>query len=124
MFDLLVVSIQFNSNQVAVPLKTRTPPTGTSPDPFQSEDPIKRAKMIVKAVTHFKDAKKLAECSTNLGVAMVGISDLRGDPTNFRDREGGEAHAQGGHGEAGPKKRKLEGATETQLYGYPGQNSH
>lgn len=50
----------------------------------------------------------LAEVSTGLGKAMVGISDIKGDDVNFRGREGG--------GEI-PKKRKLTGKTETQLYG-------
>jgi pyridoxal 5'-phosphate synthase pdxS subunit len=55
---------------------------------FKSGDPVKRAEAIVSAVTHYKDAKKLAELSTGLGVPMVGISDLKRDPVNFRDREG------------------------------------
>ncbi|PHH76600.1 hypothetical protein CDD80_1386 [Ophiocordyceps camponoti-rufipedis] len=41
---------------------------------FKSGDPAKRAKAIVRATTHFKDAKVLAECSTGLGEAMVGIN--------------------------------------------------
>ncbi|EFR01336.1 pyridoxine biosynthesis protein PDX1 [Nannizzia gypsea CBS 118893] len=41
---------------------------------FKSGDPRKRAKAIVQAVTHFKDAKVLAELSEGLGEAMVGIS--------------------------------------------------
>ncbi|EGC44921.1 pyridoxine biosynthesis protein pyroA [Histoplasma capsulatum var. duboisii H88] len=41
---------------------------------FKSGDPRKRAKAIVQAVTHFKDAKALAELSQGLGEAMVGIS--------------------------------------------------
>jgi pyridoxal 5'-phosphate synthase pdxS subunit len=41
---------------------------------FKSGDPAKRARAIVKAVTHFNDAKILAEVSRNLGEAMVGIS--------------------------------------------------
>ncbi|KAJ2722165.1 Pyridoxal 5'-phosphate synthase subunit snz1 [Coemansia sp. Benny D115] len=41
---------------------------------FKSGNPAKRAKAIVKAVTHFKDAKMLAEVSENLGEAMVGIN--------------------------------------------------
>ncbi|KAJ2374530.1 Pyridoxal 5'-phosphate synthase subunit snz1 [Coemansia sp. RSA 2607] len=41
---------------------------------FKSGDPAKRAKAIVKAVTHYKDAKVLAEVSENLGEAMVGIN--------------------------------------------------
>lgn len=41
---------------------------------FKSGDPKKRASAIVKAVTHFNDAKILAEVSENLGEAMVGIN--------------------------------------------------
>lgn len=67
---------------------------------------MKRARAIVQAVTHFKDAKVLATVSTDLGKAMVGISDIAGDDINFRDREGGDK------AERIPKKRKLEGKTE------------
>ena len=41
---------------------------------FKSGDPKVRAKAIVQAVTHFKDAKVLAKVSEGLGEAMVGIS--------------------------------------------------
>ena len=41
---------------------------------FKSGNAAQRAKAIVTAVTHYKDAKVLAECSTNLGEAMVGIN--------------------------------------------------
>jgi len=42
---------------------------------------------------------------------MVGISDIKADPTNFRDREGGAP-------EFLPiTKKHLVGETETQLYG-------
>ncbi|GAM23022.1 hypothetical protein SAMD00019534_061970 [Acytostelium subglobosum LB1] len=41
---------------------------------FKSGNPAQRAKAIVQAVTHFKDAAKLAEISENLGEAMVGIN--------------------------------------------------
>merc|ERR1711988_138533 len=41
---------------------------------FKSSDPAKRAKAIVRAVTHYKDPAVLAEVSTNLGPAMVGIN--------------------------------------------------
>jgi pyridoxal 5'-phosphate synthase pdxS subunit len=41
---------------------------------FKSGDAAKRAKAIVQATTHFKDAKILAECSAGLGEAMVGIN--------------------------------------------------
>jgi pyridoxal 5'-phosphate synthase pdxS subunit len=41
---------------------------------FKSGDPSKRAKAIVEATTHYKDAAILAEVSRNLGEAMVGIN--------------------------------------------------
>ncbi|HEY1016818.1 MAG TPA: pyridoxal 5'-phosphate synthase lyase subunit PdxS [Herpetosiphonaceae bacterium] len=40
---------------------------------FKSGNPEKRAKAIVEATTHFRDAKILADVSRNLGEAMVGI---------------------------------------------------
>ena len=42
---------------------------------FKSGDPAKRAAAIVKAVTNYTDAKLIAELSTNLGEAMVGINE-------------------------------------------------
>jgi pyridoxal 5'-phosphate synthase pdxS subunit len=39
---------------------------------FKSGDPAKRAAAIVKAVTHFRDPKILAEVSRDLGEPMVG----------------------------------------------------
>ena len=42
---------------------------------FKSGNPEKRAKAIVEAVAHYKDATKLAEISTDLGEAMVGINE-------------------------------------------------
>jgi len=39
---------------------------------FKSTNPEARAKAIVKAVTHYKDAKIIAEVSKNLGEAMPG----------------------------------------------------
>lgn len=41
---------------------------------FKSGDARKRARAIVQAVTHYKDAKVLAEVSEGLGEAMVGIN--------------------------------------------------
>lgn len=41
---------------------------------FKSGDPRKRAKAIVQATTHFRDAKVLAEVSAGLGEAMVGLN--------------------------------------------------
>lgn len=42
---------------------------------FKSGDPAKRAAAIVKAVTNYTDAKLIAELSTDLGEAMVGINE-------------------------------------------------
>ena len=42
---------------------------------FKSGNPTKRADAIVKAVTNYKDAKMLAELSSDLGEAMVGINE-------------------------------------------------
>lgn len=42
---------------------------------FKSGDPAKRAAAIVKAVTNYIDAKLIAELSTDLGEAMVGINE-------------------------------------------------
>ena len=41
---------------------------------FKSGDPAKRAQAIVKAVTNYQDAKLIAELSSGLGEAMVGIN--------------------------------------------------
>ena len=41
---------------------------------FKSDNPVARATAIVKAVTHYNDAKIIAEVSENLGEAMVGIN--------------------------------------------------
>merc|ERR550539_2078376 len=55
---------------------------------FKSEHPEKRARAIVKAVTHFRDPKVLAEVSEGIGEAMTGINmdDLA---VRWADREGG-----------------------------------
>merc|ERR1712224_596658 len=55
---------------------------------FKSSEPEKRARAIVKAVTHFKDSKMLAEVSENIGEAMTGINmdDLS---VRWASREGG-----------------------------------
>ena len=41
---------------------------------FKSGDPAKRANAIVKAVTNYQDAAMIAELSSGLGEAMVGIN--------------------------------------------------
>jgi pyridoxal 5'-phosphate synthase pdxS subunit len=43
---------------------------------FKSGDPARRAAAIVEAVTHFRDAERIARVSMNLGEPMVGI-DVR-----------------------------------------------
>merc|ERR1711937_274990 len=55
---------------------------------FKSTNPEKRARAIVKAVTHFNNAQVLAEVSEDLGEAMTGINcdDL---VVRFASREGG-----------------------------------
>lgn len=80
---------------------------------FKAKDPEKRAAAIVRATTHFRDPKVLMEVSTGLGPAMVGISDIKGDPVNFRDREGGEYQYDG----KVPPKKELVGDTEVKMYG-------
>lgn len=41
---------------------------------FKSGDPVRRAKAIVQAVTHYDDAGTLARISENLGEAMSGVA--------------------------------------------------
>lgn len=53
---------------------------------FKSGDPAARARACVMATTHFNDPKVLVEVSRGLGEAMVGITNLKNDPVNFRDR--------------------------------------
>jgi pyridoxal 5'-phosphate synthase pdxS subunit len=48
---------------------------------FKSEDPARRAAAIVKAVTHYRDPKIIAEVSKGLGEAMTGI-DIKDIPEN------------------------------------------
>lgn len=42
---------------------------------FKSGNPAKRATAIVQAVTNYTDAKLIAELSSDLGEAMVGINE-------------------------------------------------
>lgn len=46
----------------------------TALTPVLSGDPAKRARAIVQAVTHYNNPQVLADVSSNLGDAMVGIS--------------------------------------------------
>ena len=56
----------------------------------------------MRAVAHYSDPKVLLETSMNLGKAMVGISDVKGDAVNFALPPG---LAQGGHRRGIPKRR-------------------
>jgi pyridoxal 5'-phosphate synthase pdxS subunit len=40
---------------------------------FKSADPARRARAIVRATTHFEDARAVADASRGLGEAMPGI---------------------------------------------------
>lgn len=54
---------------------------------FKSDDPAPRAKAIVEATTHFRDADVLARVSRGLGVAMTGIAmDEINDTQRFAQR--------------------------------------
>ncbi len=57
---------------------------------FKSNDPAPRAKAIVEATTHFRDADILAKVSRGLGAPMTGIgmdaSGSTADGTRFEDR--------------------------------------
>mmetsp|Transcript_147686 Transcript_147686/g.411337 ORF Transcript_147686/g.411337 Transcript_147686/m.411337 type:complete len:321 (-) Transcript_147686:167-1129(-) len=68
---------------------------------FKSSDPKKRAKAIVQAVTHYNNAKVLAEVSTDIGEAMVGIN-LDELAVRWAAREGGNME------EPAAKKAKTE----------------
>lgn len=41
---------------------------------FKGDNQAERAKAIVQAVAHYEDPAKLAQVSTNLGEAMVGLT--------------------------------------------------
>merc|ERR1711907_864551 len=66
---------------------------------FKSSEPEKRARAIVKAVTHFNDPKVLAEVSEDLGEAMTGI--------NMDSLSERWANREAGH-EPAAKKQKFE----------------
>jgi pyridoxal 5'-phosphate synthase pdxS subunit len=55
---------------------------------FKSGDPDKRAKAIVEATTHYRDAKILADVSGGLGEPMVGISTSSLDPSELLETRG------------------------------------
>ena len=54
---------------------------------FKSDDPAPRAKAIVEATTHFRDADVLARVSRGLGAPMTGIGrDESNNTTRFAER--------------------------------------
>src|ERR1044072_1511135 len=55
---------------------------------FKSGDPERRAKAIVEATTHYRDAEILARVSAGLGEAMVGISTQTLDPSELLETRG------------------------------------
>src|SRR5712672_655388 len=55
---------------------------------FKSGDPEKRARAIVEATTHYRDAAVLARVSEGLGEAMVGISTATLDPKELLETRG------------------------------------
>src|SRR5712675_130705 len=55
---------------------------------FKSGDPAERAKAIVEATTHYKDAEILARVSAGLGEPMVGISTATLDPSQLLETRG------------------------------------
>ncbi len=55
---------------------------------FKSSDPAKRARAIVKAATHFDDAKAVLEASGELGEAMKGLDVRQLDPKELLQTRG------------------------------------
>jgi pyridoxal 5'-phosphate synthase pdxS subunit len=55
---------------------------------FKSTDPEKRARAIVKAATHFEDAKAVLEASEELGEAMRGLDVRQLDPKDLLQTRG------------------------------------
>lgn len=52
---------------------------------FKSKDPLRMAKAIVQATTHWNDPKKVLEVSTGLGPAMAGL-EISSLPTKMAER--------------------------------------
>jgi len=53
---------------------------------FKSGNPEARARAIVEAVTHYKDAKLIARVSAGLGEAMSGLNNVKESQVAFRER--------------------------------------
>jgi pyridoxal 5'-phosphate synthase pdxS subunit len=55
---------------------------------FKSSDPAQRARAIVKAATHYQDAKAVLEASEELGEAMKGLDVRQLDPKELLQTRG------------------------------------
>jgi pyridoxal 5'-phosphate synthase pdxS subunit len=55
---------------------------------FKSTDPAQRARAIVKAATHYQDAKAVLEASEELGEAMKGLDVRQLDPKELLQTRG------------------------------------
>jgi pyridoxal 5'-phosphate synthase pdxS subunit len=55
---------------------------------FKSEDPARRARAIVEATTHFRDADVLARVSRELGEAMRGLDVAKMAPSDMLQHRG------------------------------------
>jgi pyridoxal 5'-phosphate synthase pdxS subunit len=55
---------------------------------FKSSDPSVRAKAIVEATTHFRDAEILARVSQGLGEPMLGLSAAALAPEELLETRG------------------------------------
>ncbi|MGH8104061.1 MAG: pyridoxal 5'-phosphate synthase lyase subunit PdxS, partial [bacterium] len=55
---------------------------------FTSSDPDRRAKAVVQAVSHFNDAKLVAEVSRGLGEPMKGIDVAKLAPEELLQKRG------------------------------------
>jgi len=55
---------------------------------FKSADPARRARAIVRATTHYEDAKAVADASRGLGEAMPGISSAQLAPADRLQERG------------------------------------
>ncbi len=71
----------FAAGGIATPRPTPPCAWRSAPSPvfvgsgiFLSQEPARRARAVVDAVTYWQDAKKLAEISTGLGAAMPGLT--------------------------------------------------
>jgi len=67
---------------------------------FKSGNPEARARAIVEAVTHYKDAKLIARVSAGLGEAMSGLNNVKESQVAFREREAGPPVHASGYGAA------------------------